>query len=60
MFKKSDYFILAAVMLSFLVSAFPWFVQPDIDQAIFTAIWVPSILGLGMYFKLTALLGRSA
>jgi hypothetical protein len=60
MFKKSDYFILAAVMLSFLVSAFQWFVQQDIDQAIFTAIWVPSILGLGMYFKLTALLGRSA
>jgi hypothetical protein len=47
-------------MLSFLVSAFQWFVQQDIDQAIFTAIWVPSILGLGMYFKLTALLGRSA
>jgi hypothetical protein len=60
MFKKSDYFILAAVMLSFLVSAFQWFVQQDIDQAIFTALWVPSILGLGMYFKLTALLGRSA
>jgi len=60
MFKKSDYFILAAVMLSFLVSAFQWFVQQDIDQAIFTAIWVPSILGLGMYFKLTALLRRSA
>lgn len=60
MFKKSDYFILAAVMLSFLVSAFQWFVQQDIDQAIFTAIWVPSILGLGMYFKLTALLGRIA
>ena len=60
MFKKSDYFILAAVMLSFLVSAFQWFVQQDIDQAIFTAIWVPSILGLGMYFKLTALLERSA
>ena len=47
MFKKSDYFILAAVMLSFLVSAFQWFVQQDIDQAIFTAIWVPSILALG-------------
>jgi hypothetical protein len=60
MFKKSDYFILAAVTLSFMVSAFQWFVQRDIDQAIFTAIWVPSILGLGMYFKLTALLGRSA
>jgi len=27
MFKKSDYFILAAVMLSFLVSAFQWFVH---------------------------------
>ena len=33
MFKKSDYFILAAVMLSFLVSAFQWFVQQDIGAS---------------------------
>ena len=60
MFKKSDFFLLTAVLLSFLVSAFQWFINRDIDQAIFTAIWVPSILGLGMYFKLSALLGRTS
>jgi len=59
MFKKSDVFILLAVMLSFFVSGYLWFVVKDIEQAIFTAIWVPSILCFGIYFKLAALLGRS-
>ncbi|MCK7577284.1 MAG: hypothetical protein MZV65_16555 [Chromatiales bacterium] len=59
MFKKSDYFILLAVMISFFVSAYLWFVVQDKEQAIFTAsIWIPSIFGFGIYFKLSALLGR--
>lgn len=58
MFKKSDVFILLAVMLSFATSAYLWFVVRDPEQAIFTAIWVPSIFAFGNYFKLAALMAR--
>jgi surface polysaccharide O-acyltransferase-like enzyme len=58
MFKKSDVFIIIAVMLSFMISAYLWFVQKDMLQAIFTAIWVPSIFTFGIYFKLCALMGK--
>ncbi len=57
MFRKSDFFILLAVMISFFISAYMWFVLKDREQAIFTAIWIPSIFGFGIYFKLAALLG---
>ncbi len=60
MFRKSDYFILLAVMISFFISAYLWFVVHDREQAIFTAIWIPSIFGFGIYFKLIALLGRKS
>ena len=46
-------------MISFVISAYMWFVLKDREQAIFTAIWIPSIFGFGIYFKLAALLGRS-
>ena len=59
MFRKSDFFILLAVMISFSISAYMWFVLKDREQAIFTAIWIPSIFGFGVYFKLAALLGRN-
>jgi len=58
MFRKSDYFILLAVMISFLITAYLWFVVQDKQQAIFTAIWIPSIFGFGIYFKILVLLGR--
>lgn len=58
MFRKSDFFILLAVMISFFISAHLWFVVQDREQAIFTAIWIPSIFGFGIYFKLAALMGR--
>jgi hypothetical protein len=58
MFRKSDYFILLAVMISFFVSAYLWFVAQDREQAIFTALWIPSIFGFGIYFKLAALMRR--
>jgi hypothetical protein len=56
MFKKSDFFIILAVMLSFVVSAYLWFVIKDPQQAIFTAIWIPAIFTFGIYFKLCALM----
>lgn len=58
MFRKSDFFILLAVMISFVISAYLWFAVQDREQAIFTAIWIPSIFGFGIYFKLAALMGR--
>jgi surface polysaccharide O-acyltransferase-like enzyme len=57
MFKRSDFFIILAVLLSFFISAYLWFVQKDPQQAIFTAIWIPSIFTFGIYFKLCALMG---
>ncbi|NBB93350.1 MAG: hypothetical protein GVY32_09300 [Gammaproteobacteria bacterium] len=57
MFKLSDIFILLAVAVSFAVSGILWF-NGFHDQGLFTAIWVPSILAFGIYFKLASLLAR--
>ncbi|MFT7528073.1 MAG: hypothetical protein ACI9LY_003233 [Arenicella sp.] len=57
MFKISDFFILLAVAISFAVSGFSYFNGFE-TQALFTAIWVPSILAFGIYFKLMVLLAR--
>jgi hypothetical protein len=57
MFKISDIFLLLAVAISFAVSGFSYFNGFE-TQALFTAIWVPSILAFGIYFKLAALLAR--
>ncbi len=58
MFKLSDFFIMLAVMVSFAVSGLSYF-SGDTSQALFTAIWVPSILAFGIYFKLAALAAKS-
>jgi hypothetical protein len=55
MFKKSDVMILGSSFLSFLFSVSLWFgfLGPADKQAgIFVGIWVPSILAVGIYFKL--------
>jgi hypothetical protein len=56
MFKQSDFFILLAVVVSFVVSAYLWFSGQQ-EEGLFTALWVPSILCFGIYFKLMALMG---
>jgi len=56
MFKKSDIFILVAVTISFFVSAYLWF-SGQYDEGLFTAVWVPSILCFGFYFKLMSMSG---
>ena len=58
MFKVSDIFILLSVAVSFAVSGFLWF-NGYREQGLFTAIWVPSILAFGIYFKLSSLAARS-
>jgi len=57
MFRLSDVFILLAVAVSFAVSGFSYFNGLE-TQGLFTAIWVPSILAFGIYFKLAALAAR--
>ncbi len=59
MFKPSDFFILLAVMISFAVSGYLWFSGQQLE-GIFTAIWVPSILCFGIYFKLASSGGRKS
>ena len=55
MFKASDLFILLAIAISFITSAYLW-VSGQTEEAIFTALWVPSILGFAIYFKLLGLI----
>jgi hypothetical protein len=57
MFKLSDLFILLAVGVSFAISGLLWF-QGYQSEGLFTAIWVPSILSFGIYFKLSSLAAR--
>jgi hypothetical protein len=56
MFQKSDLFILLAVSISFALSGYLWF-SGQRDEGVFTAMWVPSILCFGMYFKLMGMRG---
>lgn len=55
MFRASDIFILLAVFISFFVSGYMWFTGNQ-NEGLFTAIWVPSILCFGIYFKLIGLI----
>lgn len=57
MLNKSDYFILAAALVSMILSIVLWFTV-DRDAGQFVAIWVPSILGFGAYFKILKYGGR--
>ena len=54
MIKTSDLFILLAVAISFALSGFLWF-SGQREEGLFTALWVPSILAFGIFFKLSAL-----
>jgi len=50
MFKRSDYFILAAASISFLVSVGLWF-SGQRDEGLFVGVWVPSILSFGAFVR---------
>lgn len=50
MLKKSDYFILAAALISLLLSIYLWF-SGNKEAGLFVGLWVPSIIGLGAYLK---------
>ena len=50
MLKLSDYLILAAAFISFLISIGLWFTGQK-DEGLFVGIWVPSILSFGNYIN---------
>jgi hypothetical protein len=56
MIRMSDVCILMAVMVAFAISGFLWF-NGQKEEGLFTAIWVPSILCFGIYFKVLSLMG---
>ncbi len=56
MIRNSDKFILLAVAISFALSGFLWFTG-NREEGVFTALWVPSILCFGIYFKLMGIIG---
>ena len=58
MIKMADACILLSVLLSFAISAYLWF-NGQKDEGLFTATWVPSILGFGISFKLLFPEGQS-
>lgn len=58
MLKTSDYFILAAALISMILSIFLWFTGSQ-DAGVFVGIWVPSIIGFGAYFKIIKYRGMS-
>lgn len=51
MLKKSDYFILLAALVAMILSIWLWF-GVDQDAGLYVAIWVPTILGFGIYIKI--------
>ena len=57
MIKNSDKFILLAVAISFALSGYLWFTG-NREEGLFTALWVPSILCFGIYFKLMGMIGN--
>ena len=57
MFDKGALLILLAAFLSFLFSVSLWFgigFQPNKEAGQFVGLWVPSIIGLGIYFRVAA------
>lgn len=54
MLGKGDLLILLAAFLSFLFSVSLWFgigMQANKDAGDFVGLWVPSILGAGIFFR---------
>lgn len=51
MYRTSDFIVLAAAFLSFAFSVYLWFSGLR-DEGLFVAVWVPSVLGLGIYANL--------
>ncbi len=54
MFKKltvADFLLMSAALLSLIFSEILWF-KGERESAVFVGLWVPSIIGFGIYLKL--------
>jgi hypothetical protein len=54
-FTKADWLILLAAFFSFLFSIALWFgvvMNASKEAGVFVGLWVPSILSVGVYFRL--------
>ncbi len=49
--KKSDFFFLIAAIVSMILSVYLWF-NGSKEGGLFTAMWVPTLIGFGIYLKL--------
>ncbi|WP_421774889.1 hypothetical protein [Gracilimonas sp.] len=48
--KLSDVFILGSAFISMLLSIYLWYTTNP-EAGIFVGLWVPSLLGFGIYIK---------
>lgn len=55
-FTEFDKVILIAAFLSMAFSIFLWVLDADNLTAVFVGLWVPSIIGLGIFIKMKGLL----
>ena len=51
MLKLHDYLLLGSAFIAFVVSVYLWFTGQR-EAGLFVGLWVPSILGLGIYLQL--------
>jgi hypothetical protein len=57
MLRKGDYLILLAALISLLFSIALWFgigMPANKEAGSFVGLWVPSIIGTGIYYQLVA------
>ncbi|MFY0626570.1 MAG: hypothetical protein JXR07_09755 [Reichenbachiella sp.] len=51
--SKSDKYFLGATLASFVLSVYLWF-SGDKDSGLYVGIWVPSIISLAIFFKMSS------
>ncbi len=59
-FSSFEKVILIASFMSMLFSIIMWILYPEDLTSIFVGLWVPSILGLGIFIRLHATEDRSS
>ncbi len=51
-FKKSELFILVAVIALIFISEYIYLVEDNFEKALFIGLWPPTIIGLLIFFNL--------
>jgi hypothetical protein len=58
MLSTSDYYILAAALVALVLSVWLWF-SGDQQAGLYIGLWVPSIIGFGIYLNILKYRRRS-